>query len=299
MCVCVCLCVWVLHMCGWVRGCVGAWVGVFVCVCGCCIHVCVCVCMCLCAYTYTHTHTHIDGCLVRWIVEDDADRSAAAKQDIAELQLEDVRVVASSRYEDVLGDRFVRVVILAGPQEAREARAKSALSAGKHVLCERPIAFTLHSAKEVFDLARSKQAIFMPMLPGRPGKAFSAVVMSLFSSSEMIECQRKLPDDFKAPKQEAQDDKALLMLFADIAMQDIFAVNFSICMRPLSVTARRIASQEHSVEVSVTYPNRLVYTVRGGFGQDKIDTQLFKLTGEALNSMRRVDHMHDDRSLLP
>jgi len=171
-------------------------------------------------------------------------------------------------------------------------------------------------------------------------------------------------------KQEsAEDDKALLMLLADIAMQDIFAVNFSICMRPLSVTARRIASQEHSVhtskilkntlslgsskctvaltfeilflelcqmqalltypntnthkhththththtqththkhththtqvEVSVTYPNRLVYTVRGGFGQDKIDTQLFKLTGEALNSMRRVDHMHDDRSLLP
>ena len=32
-------------------------------------------------------------------------------------------------------------------------------------------------------------------------QAFSAVVMSLFSSSEMIECQRKLPDDFKAPNQ--------------------------------------------------------------------------------------------------
>jgi hypothetical protein len=36
--------------------------------------------------------------------------------------------------------------------------------------CERPIAFTLQAAKEVFELARSKKAIFMPMLPGRPGK---------------------------------------------------------------------------------------------------------------------------------
>ena len=61
-----------------------------------------CVYVCVYMHTYIYIHTYVDGCLVRWIVEDDADRSAAATKDIAELKLEDVRVVASSRYEDVL-----------------------------------------------------------------------------------------------------------------------------------------------------------------------------------------------------
>lgn len=236
-----------------------------------------------------------DGCLVRWIVEDDAERVAAAKKDIDELGLEDVRVVPSARYSDVLSDRFVRVVIIGGLPELREERAREALSAGKNVLCERPIAFTLQSSKEIFELARNSETIFMPMLPGRPGKAFSAVVMSLFSSAELIECQRKLPDGFQAVQKEVDvGDKACIKLLTDMAMHDIFAVNFSVCMRPLSVTAKRIASDTHSLEVSVTYPNQCIYTVRGGLGQDHVDTQLFKLTGEALSSMRRVDHMHDD-----
>jgi hypothetical protein len=38
------------------------------------------------------------------------------------------------------------------------------------------------------------------MLPGRPGKAFSKVVMSLFSSASKIECQRHLPHDFQTPQ---------------------------------------------------------------------------------------------------
>ena len=78
---------------GRVGGCVCVWGGV-----------CMCVYVCVCVYTYIYIYiyTYVDGCLVRWIVEDDADRSAAATKDIADLQLEDVRVVASSRYEDVL-----------------------------------------------------------------------------------------------------------------------------------------------------------------------------------------------------
>ena len=67
-----------------------------------CVCMCVYVCVCVCIHTYIYIYTYVDGCLVRWIVEDDADRSAAATKDIADLQLEDVRVVASSRYEDVL-----------------------------------------------------------------------------------------------------------------------------------------------------------------------------------------------------
>ena len=72
--------------------------------------------------THTHTHTHT--------VEDDAERVAAAKKDIDELGLEDVRVVPSARYSDVLSDRFVRVVIIGLSLSSALSRALS----GTHTL---------------------------------------------------------------------------------------------------------------------------------------------------------------------
>lgn len=233
------------------------------------------------------------GCLVRWIVEDDAHLVASAKEDIVKLGLEDVQVVGYNRYCDVLNDRFTRVVIIAGSQKARQTSAEAALKKGKNVLCDRPVGMTVQSVMDMFALARDNQTIFMPMLPGRPGKAFSAVVMSLFASASKIACQRHLPDDFDVAQPEVPlDDEACKLLLADVAMHDIFAVNFSICMRPLSVFAKRISgSQAHCFEVQVTYPNRCVYTVKAGFGQHDLDTQLFKLTGDSLVDMRRVDHM--------
>ena len=151
---------------------------------------------------------------------------------------------------------------------------------------------TPDEAKKLFALASEKKLSFMPMLPGRPGKAFSAVVMSLFSSASEIACQRLLPDDFSGPAAALRMDEATIrMLLNDVAMQDVFAVNFSICMRPLSVSCQRIDSTIHCLKVALTYPNKCVLTIKCGLGQTHLDTQLFKLSGEGLSDMRRVDHM--------
>ena len=170
-----------------------------------------------------------DGCLVRWIVEDDPTLVQAAKDDVRKLGLEDVQGVPTSRYRDAIADRFVRVVIIGGPHQQRHTHAEQALRAGKNVLCDRPIAMTVQTANDLFETARASHAIFMPMLPGRPGKAFSAVVMSLFASAERVACQRHLPEDFKQqqPPPEISDPETQMIL-ADVAMQDVFAVNFSI-----------------------------------------------------------------------
>mmetsp|Transcript_39098 Transcript_39098/g.63014 ORF Transcript_39098/g.63014 Transcript_39098/m.63014 type:complete len:428 (+) Transcript_39098:99-1382(+) len=232
------------------------------------------------------------GCLVRWIVEDDPELVASAKADIAKLSLEDVKVVGTDRYSDVLNDRFVRVVIIGGPHTERHSKAHDALQACKNVLCDRPIAMSLEAIKDLFSLARQNNVIFMPMLPGRPGKAFSAVVMSLFASATSIACQRRLPDTFCTPQRQLElDDPATMMLLTDVAMQDIFAVNFSICMRPLSVEVKRISTSAHCFEVCVTYPNKCNFAIQCGLGQDDLDSQLFKLSGDSLADMRRVDHM--------
>jgi hypothetical protein len=84
-----------------------------------------------------------NGCLVRWIVEDDAEQVKNARADIAKLEMEGVQVVSTDRMSDVLNDRFVRVVIIGGPSEARHLHAEEALTAKKHVLCDRPISLDI------------------------------------------------------------------------------------------------------------------------------------------------------------
>ena len=75
--------------------------------------------------------------------------------------------------------------------------------------------------------------------------------------------------------------------------QDVFAVNFSICMRPLSVRCARTAASAapHSFEMLLTYPNQCEYTIKFGPQQHHLSTQLFKLSGPNLSDMRRVDNM--------
>jgi len=196
-----------------------------------------------------------DGCLVRWIVEDDAALVQAAKDDVRKLGLQDVQVVPTSRYVDALTDRFVRVVIIGGPHQHRHAQAEAALKAGKNVLCDRPIAMSVQAAQDLFETARATQTIFMPMLPGRPGKAFSAVVMSLFASADKVACQRHLPEDFNVDQVPPDvSDPETKMMLCDVAMQDVFAVNFSVCMRPLSVETRRVTAAAHCFEVPTSRP---------------------------------------------
>lgn len=65
----------------------------------------------------------------------------------------------SDKFEDFLN--AVDAVYIASPHETHYAYARSALLAGKHVLCEKPLAFRRSEAEELFSLAREGRLVLM------------------------------------------------------------------------------------------------------------------------------------------
>lgn len=62
-------------------------------------------------------------------------------------------------YEEFLGN--VDAVYIASPNETHYNYAKTALEYGKHVLCEKPIAFTRVESEGLYELAREKKLILL------------------------------------------------------------------------------------------------------------------------------------------
>jgi predicted dehydrogenase len=62
-------------------------------------------------------------------------------------------------YEDALADPVVKVVHLTTPNRFHHQQCKQALAAGKHVLCEKPLAMTTDETAELVALARRTPAV--------------------------------------------------------------------------------------------------------------------------------------------
>ena len=62
-------------------------------------------------------------------------------------------------YEDFLDQ--VDAVYIASPNETHYEYAKQALESGKHVLCEKPVAFTKREAEELYGYAKEHQIVLM------------------------------------------------------------------------------------------------------------------------------------------
>ncbi len=62
-------------------------------------------------------------------------------------------VAVYDSYEEALGDERVDVVHLATPNDLHHPQAKQALDAGKHVVCEKPLAVTSEQSAELVELA--------------------------------------------------------------------------------------------------------------------------------------------------
>lgn len=64
-------------------------------------------------------------------------------------------------FERLLADPDVDIVYIATPHVQHHAMALAALTAGKHVLCEKPITMDAKQARELAELARSRQLFLM------------------------------------------------------------------------------------------------------------------------------------------
>ena len=68
------------------------------------------------------------------------------------------------RFEEVLADPEVELVDLCTPTPLHPEQAMAALRAGKHVLCEKPLARTAAVARQIVKVAESAPGFFMPAM---------------------------------------------------------------------------------------------------------------------------------------
>jgi predicted dehydrogenase len=91
---------------------------------------------------------------VSWAV----DRDEGRRRHVASL-FAGVRLTA--RYDDVLADRSVDAVVIATPASTHRDLALRAIAAGKHVLCEKPLATTSAECAELVGAAAARGVVLM------------------------------------------------------------------------------------------------------------------------------------------
>jgi predicted dehydrogenase len=80
------------------------------------------------------------------------------------LKLDMTRVKAYCSFDELLADSAVQVVDICAPTHAHSELAIAALKAGKHVICEKPLARTAKEARRIADVATRTDRILMPAM---------------------------------------------------------------------------------------------------------------------------------------
>lgn len=78
--------------------------------------------------------------------------------------LDMAKVKAYLKFDDLLADTEVQLIDICSPTQTHPALSKAALTAGKHVLCEKPVARSVEAAREIVEAARRAKGFFMPAM---------------------------------------------------------------------------------------------------------------------------------------
>lgn len=73
-------------------------------------------------------------------------------------------VKATKNFEDLLGDPGLDLIDICAPTAAHRDLSVAALKAGKHVLCEKPLARSSAAARQIVDAAERSKGLFMPAM---------------------------------------------------------------------------------------------------------------------------------------
>jgi predicted dehydrogenase len=80
------------------------------------------------------------------------------------LKLDMRGVKATRNFADLLADPEIQVVDICAPTKAHVELSVAALKAGKHVVCEKPLARTPQAAREIAAAAKTARGFFMPAM---------------------------------------------------------------------------------------------------------------------------------------
>ena len=79
-------------------------------------------------------------------------------------KLDMTNVRATRVFDDLLNDRSIDLIDICTPTAWHRDLSIAALRAGKHVLCEKPLARSVGVAREIADAAKKAKSIFMPAM---------------------------------------------------------------------------------------------------------------------------------------
>ncbi|MGD0463188.1 MAG: Gfo/Idh/MocA family oxidoreductase [Tepidisphaeraceae bacterium] len=100
-----------------------------------------------------------------------ADTNSTSAQHLAR----ELSAKAYSDYESLLRDIRISLVYISTPPYLHYSQSKAALTAGKHVICEKPAALKTAEAEELASLAASKRLLYVVNLMQRYNPLFSIV----------------------------------------------------------------------------------------------------------------------------
>jgi protoporphyrinogen oxidase/predicted dehydrogenase len=148
-------------------------------------------------------------------------------------------VTCTTRFEDILHDSSVDAVAIATPVSTHYALASAALSAGKHVFVEKPLA---KSSEDIVDLTQNAEANGLVLMPGHtflyspPVRAIKGIVDSgelgdiYFISSSRVNLG-PLRHDVDVVWDLGPHDFSILRYWLDAVPEDVSAISRS-CLLP-------------------------------------------------------------------
>lgn len=108
-------------------------------------------------------------------------------------------------YEEVLADPAVEIVLIATPNDVHKEIAISALQAGKHVICEKPVAMSKEELQEMLAAAEAAGRVFMVHQNRRWDEDFLTIkkmydqetIGSLFQIESRVHGANGIPGDWR------------------------------------------------------------------------------------------------------
>lgn len=114
--------------------------------------------------------------------------SARSRKTLDAFYAEGDVIARYENYAELISDPMIQVVVIATPNHTHEEMIRSALLAGKHVMCEKPMTMNVSSTRELVALARKRGLLLMTVFHRRYNKE----LISLFKDVELKKKIRRI-----------------------------------------------------------------------------------------------------------
>jgi len=198
---------------------------------------------------HVRNFSQMDGCIVTRICDRTPSRLAAARK-----QFTSVETTRDAKF--VIASAEVDAVVIATPVQSHFHLARAALRAGKHVLCEKPLALGSAESRILCDLAQKHHRVLMVghVFLYNPGTLH---LKDAIRSGELGRIYYM--DAVRTNLGPVRNDVGVIY---DLASHDISIFNFLLGSRPIAVSAAGRAFLQKGIEdigfLTLTYPKGVI-----------------------------------------